>query len=196
MTLAWLAIIATVGRLDSYYKEVLMLARFARNVSIELGVLGVLGLWASGCIPCGFDEKQTLETPEQVSESVLSSGMQKAVGTFHTTTPTHTLAFEIDRAEIREAPGLLTYSLEVYNGGTYCPPDAASKLSVVGSATDSSSPTIAEFDFSWAASLQSLDGKVLVLRATAPSQEPSVNVVCTTPLVYTPSMSMIHCSGM
>ncbi len=167
-----------------------MLGRFARNMTF------VLGLWASGCIPCGFDEKQTLEAPAQVAGSQLSNGMQQVVGALDTVTPGSPLLFLVNRSDIKEAPGQLTYSLEVYDRGSSCPPDPASKLSVVGTATDSNTPGGAQFSFSWSAGLQALDGKVLVLRAAAPSQEPSVSVICTAPLVYTPAMSMIHCSGM
>lgn len=175
-----------------------MLGRFAYNMTVDLGLgLGLgLGLCASGCIPCGFDETQTLQTPEEVTGSLLSNGMQKVVGSLGTVTQSRALSFGVNRSEIQEAPGKLTYSLEVYNGGSACPPDPASKLSVVGTATDASTSTIAEFGFSWPNSLQSLDGKVLVLRAAAQSQESTVSVVCTAPLVYSPAKSMIHCSGM
>lgn len=167
-----------------------MQAKFLRNMAF------VLGVWATGCFPCGIDEKQTYKTPEQVAGSDLKNGAQAVVGTFYEVNSEGMLRFEVDRTNIHESPGQLTYSLEVYAGGSPCPPDPASKLSVVGTAGDVNGSVKAEFFFSWPASLQSLDGKVLVLRAAAPAQEPTVSVICTTRLAYTPPMSMVHCSGM
>jgi hypothetical protein len=90
---------------------------------------------------------------------------------------------------------MLTYSLEVYNGDSRCPPDPATKLQTVGTATDSASPTDAMFHYVWPSSLESLNGVVLVLRAVSPSTESTVGVVCTAPLVYTPSMQIEYCNG-
>jgi hypothetical protein len=143
-------------------------------------------LGAGGCGPCGIGRLQVNPAePPRLDEQLVNAANGNNIGKFLGYYSPSVLRVFLNRPAVAEPAGAATYTLELYDGQSSCPPAPGSPSSSLGSATDSAiASDEALFDFSGQAISQITDvsyfrGKILVLRAMHPELEPTSSVACT-----------------